>query len=530
MATDGPRPLEDEVLLENVRGRTRAVKWDREAGRFQATTLRADALSGTATSSTTTASSFGGGGSGVQRQQDSRLVNLLKSCFIPSGEITSDYYRYSMWRLAQRFVSATCSVFGTQALLLALGFKREKIGIAAATTWVLKDALGKFSRIFWASKHGRKFDSDAKKWRFRSSIIFAAGNALEIFTYIVPSLFLLLAACANAMKQMAMLTSSATRNTIYKSFARNGDNIGDITAKGEAQLAVIDLLGMGAGILISRAIGASRAKISGAFAMLSFIDLVCIFNEIRSVVFTSLNFERAGIVLKHVMAAGGSSSSSSSSSTGVLAAAALTPVEVASREPILQRARYAEEMFKSWSGLRVDADVLRGSLALCQSEGADGAAPRFVVTAGVRVARSWAEVRRVELAWEPCATLRAVRDVPVVLSPQVLLRRDATSADVFRALVVVQRLVQLFEARSAPVGASSVPLPWVALGRRKADNEGQRAALAALGLDSATVLGLLREAKEYEDTNLPAVLKLLQAAGWDSDKFTFGNLSPRVEW
>ena len=71
METDGPRPLEDEVLLENVRGRTRAVKWDREAGRFQATTLRADALSGTATtaSSTTTANSFGGGGSGVQRRR-----------------------------------------------------------------------------------------------------------------------------------------------------------------------------------------------------------------------------------------------------------------------------------------------------------------------------------------------------------------------------------------------------------------------------------------------------------------------------
>jgi len=28
------------------------------------------------------------------------------------------------------------------------------------------------------------------------------------------------------------------------------------------------------------------------------MDLVCIFNEIKSVVFTSLNFERAGIVLK----------------------------------------------------------------------------------------------------------------------------------------------------------------------------------------------------------------------------------------
>lgn len=37
---------------------------------------------------------------------------------------------------------------------------------------------------------------------------------------------------ANSFKQMSMLTSSATRNTIYRSFAR-GENIGDITAKGE---------------------------------------------------------------------------------------------------------------------------------------------------------------------------------------------------------------------------------------------------------------------------------------------------------
>ena len=482
------------------------------------------------------------------------MVNLIKSCFIPSGEITSDYYRYSMWRLAQRFVSATCSVFGTQALLLALGFKKEKIGIAAATTWVLKDALGKFSRIFWASKHGRKFDSDAKKWRFRSSILFAAGNALEIFTYIVPSLFLLLAACANAMKQMAMLTSSATRNTIYKSFARNGDNIGDITAKGEAQLAVIDLLGMGAGILISRAIGASRAKISGAFAVLSFIDLVCIFNEIKSVVFTSLNFERAGIVLSHLMEPGApgsssddsrsrsnsdsnsSSSSNSNNSNNNSSSVSLTPQEVASLEPILHRARYAEEMFKSWSSLRVDADVLQGSLALYPPGGGKdedgGGATRFVVTAGLRVARSLAEARRVELALEPCATLRAVRGVPVVLTPQVLLHREATSADAFRALVVVLRLVKLFDERSAPVGPSS-GLPWVALGRRRqgtATAAGDRAELAALGLGSDAVVSLLREATDYERNNLSTLLAMLQTVGWDTTKFTFGSLRTRVEW
>ncbi len=51
-----------------------------------------------------------------------------------------------------------------------------------------------------------------------------------------------------------MVTSSATRNTIYRSFAL-GENIGDITAKGEAQIAVVDMLGILSGILLSNIVG-----------------------------------------------------------------------------------------------------------------------------------------------------------------------------------------------------------------------------------------------------------------------------------
>ena len=159
-------PLEDVVLIEHSSlGIRRGMRWDEATKTFQQGALS-------------------------ESVKQTQLLNFFKNCFVPSGAISSDYYTYSLWRSAQRFVSATSSVFGTQALLLALGFKSNKIGIAAATTWVLKDALGKVSRIFWASKHGRKFDSDAKKWRFRSSILFATGNGLEIFTYIVPSMFL----------------------------------------------------------------------------------------------------------------------------------------------------------------------------------------------------------------------------------------------------------------------------------------------------------------------------------------------------
>lgn len=162
------------------------------------------------------------------------VSKMLMQAFIPEG-VTEDYYNFARWKGVQRFVSATVNVFGVQAMLLALGIRtRGALGMAAATSWVLKDALGKLGRIMWAGKMGRKFDTDAKRWRFRSSLLYAAGNGLEIVTYVFPASFLAIATCANLLKQISMLTSSATRNAIYRSFAAERNNIGELSAKSES--------------------------------------------------------------------------------------------------------------------------------------------------------------------------------------------------------------------------------------------------------------------------------------------------------
>ena len=270
------------------------------------------------------------------------LRNALASTFLPDG-VTSDYYNYARWRCFQRLVSATVNVFGVQAMLLALGIKtRGALGTAAATSWVLKDALGKIGRILWAGRMGRVFDSDSKRWRFRSSLLFAAGNGLEIVTYVFPGSFLLIATAANCLKQISMLTSSATRNAIYRSFAAKNNNIAEISAKGEAQIAVVDLVGMTCGILLSRAIGTSRLSITLAFLVLSFVDLFAIYQEIRAVVFKDLNYERLSIVLEHFMASNpplsasasaSSSSPPSSSSSSAPSSASALPSSPAPAEP-----------------------------------------------------------------------------------------------------------------------------------------------------------------------------------------------------
>jgi hypothetical protein len=194
-------------------------------------------------------------------------MHILQNAFLPEGVNSISYYRYIRWRTLQRYINSIVHVIGTQSLLMGLGKLSSNrpitssstssshfvLGVHAAIHWVLKDALGKIVRMIWASRMGMKFDSDAKRWRYRSAFLYAMGNGLEIMTYLYPHFFLLFATLGNACKQMSLLTNSATRNAIYNCF-RDGsrENIGDITAKGEAQIAVVDLVGIATGVTLSR--------------------------------------------------------------------------------------------------------------------------------------------------------------------------------------------------------------------------------------------------------------------------------------
>ncbi|KAG7362982.1 Vitamin B6 photo-protection and homoeostasis domain containing protein [Nitzschia inconspicua] len=228
-----------------------------------------------------------------------RIKRTVDHSFVPQG-VNPSYYTYMKWRIMQRFINSNLHVLGTQSLIMGLGLKSSSsLGVSAALTWVLKDALGKLTRLVWASRMGRRFDSDAKRWRFRASLVYALGNYLEIVTYINPALFLLWATAANSCKQVAMLTSSATRTALYNSF-RDGkrENIADITAKGEAQIAVVDLIGIWFGVSLSKVVGTSVRSVLCTYVVLQVVEIFLLFQEIRSVQFTVMNFERMAQVVE----------------------------------------------------------------------------------------------------------------------------------------------------------------------------------------------------------------------------------------
>ena len=102
--------LGDLILVEKNRYNTRSLYWDDKKSSFK--------------TSTEASLKFR---PNIFLVMYSYLVGFLKNCFLPVGTLTEDYYTYTYWRIMQRFLSATTSVFGMQSLLLAIGGRYETI-------------------------------------------------------------------------------------------------------------------------------------------------------------------------------------------------------------------------------------------------------------------------------------------------------------------------------------------------------------------------------------------------------------------
>ncbi|GJQ09855.1 hypothetical protein GpartN1_g1646.t1 [Galdieria partita] len=347
-----------------------------------------------------------------------KRIEFLKQSFFPEG-VSPDYYSFTVWRVFQRLVSSTVGVFGTQALLLALGIKAGRIGRAAATSWVLKDGLGRLGKMVWASQMGRDFDADPKRWRFRSALLYALGNGLEIVTQIFPASFLLFATLANSMKQISMLTASATRNAMYKNFAGRSENIADITAKGEAQIVVADLLGMGLGIQLSKWIGTSRPNVLTAYSLLSVLDIYAIYKELRAVQFRTLNYERSSMIVDYFVRRG----------------YVPRPDEVSQHENIFLGPRYdVRSMFASLSDAVSCPQELNSLVKTFKGE-------QFMVT------RSWDGQYR------------------------IVLREHARNGDILRALLTLGFLKEELQQRKRLSWQSSKRIPFISSFMSRMEND-----------------------------------------------------------
>ncbi|XP_073022472.1 protein root UVB sensitive 6-like [Primulina eburnea] len=230
------------------------------------------------------------------------LMAFIRSYVVPEGfpeSVTPSYVPYMTWRALKHFFGGAMGVFTTQTLLSSLGVSRNKSAPGAvAINWILKDGAGRIGKMLFA-RQGKKFDYDLKQLRFAGDLLVELGAGVELITAAVPHLFLPLACAANVSKNVGAVTSTSTRTPIYKAFAR-GENIGDVTAKGECVGNVSDLLGTGLSIMIAK----RNPSLIATFGLLSCGYVMSSYQEVKSIVLHTLNRARFTVAVETFLKTG----------------------------------------------------------------------------------------------------------------------------------------------------------------------------------------------------------------------------------
>ncbi|RHY38046.1 hypothetical protein DYB34_013258, partial [Aphanomyces astaci] len=219
---------------------------------------------------------------------------LLEDLFLPRDHATSttpDYLPYVKYQFIASVAGTTCGVLSMQSLLFAIGLQSGAIPMAAALNWVIKDGLGQFGGVLFASLVNHRFDADPKRWRMVSAFAMDAATLLEILTPLWPAYFLPLAATANIAKNISWLSSSATRAGFHYSFAQK-ENLADITAKAGSQSIASSIVGTAVGIAISPWLGTDTFDVALAFGLLSAVHLCSIYKSLAVVALPTLNQQR----------------------------------------------------------------------------------------------------------------------------------------------------------------------------------------------------------------------------------------------
>ncbi|XP_051117560.1 protein root UVB sensitive 4 isoform X2 [Andrographis paniculata] len=169
--------------------------------------------------------------------------DAVRNFFLPRV-VGPNYLEYVKWKFLHRVFSSALQVLATQAMFRAIGIGYfRSLPSAAALNWVLKDGLGRLSRCIYTACLASAFDTNLKRVRFSTSVLFSLSIGVELLTPVFPQYFLLLATIANIAKQISLACHISTGSAVHRSFAI-ADNLGEVSAKSQIQTVCFDNIGL----------------------------------------------------------------------------------------------------------------------------------------------------------------------------------------------------------------------------------------------------------------------------------------------
>ncbi|WCJ31027.1 Protein root UVB sensitive 4 [Euphorbia peplus] len=224
----------------------------------------------------------------------------VRDFFIPK-RVPENYMEYVKWKFLHRVFSSALQVLATQAMFRAIGLGYSRsLPSAAAFNWVLKDGLGRLSRCIYTASLASAFDTNLKRVRFSTSVLFSLSIGVELLTPVFPHQFLLLATIANIAKQISLACYLATGSAVHRSFAI-ADNLGEVSAKSQIQTVCFDNLGLMLAATLNMLFKNNQRLLAGlpfvVYPIFAAIDLFGIYQGLKHVHLQTLTKDRLEIIL-----------------------------------------------------------------------------------------------------------------------------------------------------------------------------------------------------------------------------------------
>jgi hypothetical protein len=195
--------------------------------------------------------------------------------FLPRGyphSVGDRYLPYVGWTAVGLLAGRMQSVLATQAALFAAGLSAGAIPMAVAVQWVLKDGVGHAGAIVFAASVNTRFDADAKRYRFHSTVALTVADLIAVTMPLAPQHFFAMASLASTVSSIANLAQVSARARIMSSFALDA-NLADCVRAGQTQGKLMSLLGTGLGAGLSWVLGPQPLHVLCAMVPLAAISM-----------------------------------------------------------------------------------------------------------------------------------------------------------------------------------------------------------------------------------------------------------------
>lgn len=184
--------------------------------------------------------------------------------------------------------------------------------------------MGRIATILFAHRLGTSLEPECKMYRLAADIFNDTAMVLDCLSPAFPKpARVMVLSFSSCLRALCGVCAGSAKASLSAHFAKKG-NLGELNAKDSSQETIISLLGMLAGSAVVSWVTAPTATWVTLIALLS-IHLGTNYSAVKAVSMTSINRQRANIILDHML-------SSETPAKGVL-----SPRDVSEQERIFEK-------------------------------------------------------------------------------------------------------------------------------------------------------------------------------------------------